>query len=390
MKKTLYATTALAAAGLLTLGASDAFAQAAAPAKPEKLKMAIGGFFHAFAGYADQSGSFEDATGNHYGGFDIKNDSEIKFSGSVPLDNGMKVSLQVEFETDTANAGGGSSSDSLFGLDESWLGLDTGGFGEVRVGTQKQVNLTLHTGAPNSGGMNPANGDTTEWIVKPAGIVGNGFPAGGNPSGSDQMRITYISPVLAGFRFGAGYQPSTVDQDDQPLVGGDNGNTEAQTAEAAIQYATTLGPVGLRASVGYLSQEGTIAQASNTINPGLELRFGDVTVGAGYRHVWGSVADRSFNPGTNSANADGVSAGIAYAPGPWKIGFRTSHTWLEGARADSDDDKVTLYKLGANYTLGPGVELTGDLFHLEYEDEGDNPANSNKGWALVGGIAVAF
>ncbi|MCD6074943.1 MAG: hypothetical protein K0Q70_1826, partial [Rhodospirillales bacterium] len=50
MKKTLYSTTALAAAGLLTLGASDAFAQAAAPAAPEKLKLTLGGFMNQYIG----------------------------------------------------------------------------------------------------------------------------------------------------------------------------------------------------------------------------------------------------------------------------------------------------------------------------------------------------
>jgi len=388
MKKTLYATTALAAAGLLTLGASDAFAQAAAPAKPEKLKMAVGGFFTAYAGYADQSGSFEDATGNHYSGFDIKNDSEIKFSGSVALDNGMKVSLQVEFETDTANAGGGSSSPNTFGLDESWLGLDTNGFGELRMGTQRLANYTLHAGAPNSGALNPANADTSLWVVKPG--ANSASVQGGTPSNSDQMRIVYISPSVAGFRFGAGYQPSQTDQDAQPIVGGDNGNTETQSAEAVIQYAATLGAVGLRASLGYMGLEGENDTSSNTIIPGVELKFGDITVGGAYRRQWGSINDRSFVVPTNSLEIEGFSAGVAYAPGPWKIGFTTTQTFAEGNRAQEGEDKAILYKLGANYTLGPGVQLTGDLFHLEFQDDADVASAENKGWAFVGGIAVAF
>jgi len=34
--------------------------------------------------------------------------------------------------------------------------------------------------------------------------------------------------------------------------------------------------------------------------------------------------------------------------------------------------------------------LTGDLFHLEFQDDADVASAENKGWAFVGGIAVAF
>lgn len=380
MKKTLYSTTALAAAGLLTLGAGDAFAQAKAP---EKLKIAIGGFFTAYAGYADQSGSFEDAlaSGNdktHYSGFDVKNDSEIKFSGSVKLDNGMTVKLQMEFEADTAQQNTGT------GMDESWLALDTNGYGEVRIGTQKLTQLVLGVGAPTAGGLNPSNGDTSLWIVRPSAGQSN-IAAFGHPSGADQNRINYYSPTVAGFRFGASYTPSTTESDAQPVTGGTAG-TQVSNFDAALQYSTKISDVGVRASVAFNNNESAASSDSAAAFTGLDLKFGDITVGGSYRRQWSQGPDS----GTNSNEIEGFNAGILYNPGPWKIALRTTQAFHDGARATTGRDKAIMYKIGANYTLGPGVELTGDLISMKWEDEADLATAENKGWAAIGGIAVTF
>ena len=55
MKKALFSTTALAAAGALAFGASDALAQS----KAKPMSISVGGFFNSYMGYAEQSGSFE-------------------------------------------------------------------------------------------------------------------------------------------------------------------------------------------------------------------------------------------------------------------------------------------------------------------------------------------
>jgi len=194
MKKTLYSTTALAAAGLLTFGASDAFAQAAAPAAPQKLQMAIGGFFTAYAGYASNStkASTDSGITANYNSFDIKNDSEISLKGTVALDNGMKVYLQIEFETDPATAGGNTTNGNTtaqVALDESYLGIDTNGYGDIRIGNQKLASGTVGgISAPTAGGLNKMNGDTSLWVVRPSSgmTIASAFAG---LSGADQNRI---------------------------------------------------------------------------------------------------------------------------------------------------------------------------------------------------------
>lgn len=396
MKKTLYSTTALAAAGLLTFGASDAFAQAAAPAAPEKLKMSIGGFFTAYAGYASNSTNNAVNGTNpaaNYNSFDIKNDSEISFKGSVALDNGMKVSLQVEFETDPAVAGGNTTNGntaSQVGLDESWLGLDTNGYGELRIGNQKLVSGTAGgISAPTAGGLNKMNGDTSNWVVRPsAGMTVASAFAG--LSGADQMRINYLSPTVAGFRLGAGYTPSTTESDAMPVVGGTTG-TETQAADVGLSYGFTVMDAAIRLGTTYVNSSGTASSSSEQVSLGSDIKLGDWTVGGQWVHTWNAQSEGvNTQATTNSTKADSWNAGILYNPGPWRVALRTQQTSHDGARATPKDDKAISYSASGNYVLGPGVELVADVIRMEWRDEANVASASNKGWAVVGGIAVTF
>ena len=115
MKKTLYSTTALAAAGLLTFGASDAFAQAAAPAAPQKPQMAIGGFFTAYAGYASNStkASTDSGITANYNGHDVR---QVSIRGVGPDLNAVTMDgLQVA-SAQSANGG------RAFEFDQASLG----------------------------------------------------------------------------------------------------------------------------------------------------------------------------------------------------------------------------------------------------------------------------
>ena len=98
--------------------------------------MGLSGGFSSLLGFGTQQASFEksgnaDVSGvTHYEQFNMINDSEVHVSGSVRLDNGMTVSVVVEFETDqaTANGTGGDG-----GIDDSYMSID-GSFGQIRLG----------------------------------------------------------------------------------------------------------------------------------------------------------------------------------------------------------------------------------------------------------------
>ena len=95
MKKSLYLTTALVAAGVLALGSTDAMAKA----KP--MKIGVSGSYKAVVGYAKNADGFMNATGGattqtSYQAIDVKTDSEVHFKGSVKTDAGLTIGVGME------------------------------------------------------------------------------------------------------------------------------------------------------------------------------------------------------------------------------------------------------------------------------------------------------
>ena len=203
MRKSLYMTTALAAAGLLAFGASDANA---------KVNLKLGGFLVSYVGYAEQDASFESTAGATnrvgYDSFNIVNDTEVYFTGGTKLDNGVNVSVIIQMEGDPSGGAGT--------IDESYVKL-TGGFGDLRLGTTKHASFVLRHGAPGVGMIGLGNPDTNNWIVRPAA---SSVAAGQSThiGGGDQQKIVYITPRMNGFRVGAGYTPSTAASNENEAV----------------------------------------------------------------------------------------------------------------------------------------------------------------------------
>jgi len=162
MKKSLYMTTALAAAGVLAFGATDAMAAE----KAKKMQIKVSGSMKSLIGFASNSGSYETTASNtsrtHYDAFNIVNDSEVHFKGTTKLDNGISVSVVIQLETDQKNNG--------TQVDETYVKL-TGGFGDIRIGSQKAATFTLKHAAPLGGAIGLGNPDTNNWIIKPSAVA---------------------------------------------------------------------------------------------------------------------------------------------------------------------------------------------------------------------------
>ncbi len=366
MKKTLYSTTVLAAAGLLTLGASDAFAQAAAPAAPEKLKLTLGGFMNQYIGYVDQDGAGQAAQLKH---FDQKSDTEIYFTGSVKLDNGITASVVVQLEADTG---------TTETFDESYLRLDTD-LGQFRLGQSDAASLALSVEGPYVG-INFYNGDQATWIVGP---TGNNAGIGGTTiGGGDDNRVYYITPAFFGFRAGASYAASSTENlQTQPLV------TETDITDIALQWTGKVGDFGIRASTGYYWTEGSTSTSSGSnrnFRLGGDVTFADFTLGAGWKRQTGKQGD--------AAGGDVLSwnAGLVYKPGPWSVGLTYAQADAEATRTLPGEDEARRWMLGATYSVGPGVELMSNVLYHRYNDEANRNTEENKGIAVIGGIQIAF
>ena len=164
MKKILFASTALVAAGLMSAGPAEA---------ADKIKLNLGGFSKWWVVGAWQNNDFEAQNGAAYASssntgqrqqVDVKGDNEIWFTGETTLDNGLKVGVKVELEA------GGHSDITTDVIDQSYAWVE-GGFGKLQIGTLPSVAAALHVQAPDAAG-NWGNGGLMTGnfaIIRPTG-----------------------------------------------------------------------------------------------------------------------------------------------------------------------------------------------------------------------------
>jgi len=365
MKKTLYSTTVLAAAGLLTLGASDAFAQAAAPAAPEKLKLSLGGFMNQYIGYVDQENAGQQMTKH----FDQKSDSEIYFTGSVNLDGGITASVVIQLEADTVTG------DTF---DESYVRLDTG-LGQFRLGQSDAAGLALQLEAPTVG-LNHTNGDMATWIVNPStNIAGIG---GTTIGGGDDNRVYYITPAIMGVRVGASYAASTTENASTMPI-----NNEPDVWDVSARWEGTVGDFKIGVGGGFWATEGSLNTSSGSARnwqAGTQITYADFTLGGGYGQK------NAKHGGSAGADNTAWNVGLVYKPGPWSAGIAYHEAEAEGSVAVNGEDTARRLALGATYNIGPGVELMSNVMYHRYYDELSAQTAQNTGIAVVGGIQISF
>jgi outer membrane protein OmpU len=383
MKKALYGTSALV--GVLALGAADATAAA--------MKIGVSGFFNSRIGIASQAGSFEDGgvasgtSGTYYGNFDVKNDSEVVFSGSSKLDNGITVSVNMQLETDnTSHATAGSA------IDESSLKL-TGSFGDLRLGTIDGASQTLRHTAPGGGvgAIGIGGGDAAQWIIRPAAIAGAAAGSTGFDGGGDSMKILYISPKMNGWRVGGTYAPSTTHGTNMAASGGTAG-TEAQQMDVVVSFENKVGAIDLKADVAHARQSGTTAASRNVWRGGVNVGFGNLTVGGSYLSAKDSGRLTAGTAISSTANANEAwDMGAQYQVSK-DLSVSAVYLAVKSPQtvAITGDDKSVRWIMSAGYAMGPGVSLGGTLLHVDWEDEATTAASNNDGYALIGAVKVKF
>jgi hypothetical protein len=176
---------------LLGSGALFGVALASGPAAAaEPIRLVVGGFFKtAYMVVFDDDDEFELGNETNTDGF--FSDSEIHFTGSTVLDNGLEVGARIELEGETADDQ----------IDEAWIWF-SGGFGEVRIGSEDEA-LANACIVPPGGTGNFSAFSPNQWGAN-AGLLVT-FPFGGLFSSNsvctgvdrsgDAQKIVYISPA---------------------------------------------------------------------------------------------------------------------------------------------------------------------------------------------------
>ncbi len=410
MKKILYTSTALVAAGLFMTGTASA---------SDKINLQLGGFSKWWVVGAWNSSDYMTAKKASTAAVDVKGDNEVWFGGNTTLDNGLKVGVDIHLEA------GGHTDMTTDTIDKSYVYIQ-GGFGEFIIGTNNNGTALLHVTAPdaagnwNQGGMMSGNYS----LAKPSAVNEMG---GGNTTAiqtaNNSEALTYVAPTFYGLTVGASYLPHPGLEDTRGVT---NLNTVATNASGTVVggfqevygagalYANTFGGVGVKVSAGAIQgrlDSNSVAAINATWVEqayGTQLSYAGFTLGGSFRtqraNTTNDVGSASANNGLASlgavttqgngslGNGRAYDVGLQYATGPYAVSFAyfNSHVVSSIDYATGAHDAVDLYQVSGKYNLGPGVDILASAGYMTYNSADAGLANNNSGWAVMSGLDLTF
>ncbi|RAU23539.1 porin [Paramagnetospirillum kuznetsovii] len=444
MKKILFASTALVAASMMHAGAAEA---------ADKIKLNVGGYSKWWVVGVWQSDKFQNisnvggplnnnvlagtqgigASTNGSGqraNFDVKGDNEIWFSGSTKLDNGLGVGVFVSLEA------GGHSDLTTDVIDASYAWIE-GGFGKVIAGTAPNGTALTHVQAPDAanGTIGGSMLGLNFAVAKPTSVMGMnqivGYSGSTNTTAfiadDKAEKITYVAPSFYGLTLGASYIPNVMRQDVRttPL-------SRAEAWGGTALYANTFGPVGVKASAGYIwvdiSASGAVGERAMTSQVyGAQISYAGFTLGGSTQvtrddHRSSALTNTllsatgdtraglvSLSATKNSQQLDfgGVAYDVSlmYASGPYAVSVGYFRSEVNGianvstTAANSNNgrgDVIEFYQASGKYNLGPGVDALATVGYADYKDQRKgtmgtiDAAYENSGWAAMTGLSLTF
>ena len=384
MKKVLMGTSALALVGAMST-----------PADAVEWDVSFGGFMTQNVGFA--STDADNIAGEDVDGFDVHSNTEIIFTPSITLDNGIQFGVNVQLE-------GNTSGDQI---DESYMFID-GSFGEVLIGGENSAGYKMTYAAPNVTTM-PINSGSASAFIPFSGVGGGPGGVGGlfrNAMGSsfietegginnDSQRITYFSPRFAGFQVGASYARDGDGGGDgfgQPNL---NGGI-SDFFDVGANYVNSFGgfDVAVSGRYGIADNDAPGADDPESMAFGANVGFAGITVG---------YAFAENNNHVTRPDSQGHNAGISYETGPWGV----SATYYRGEGLDNDvagpggtglvpgaDETYEAINIGGSYALAKGV--TTSVFGVyvdadeDFSDTGARGGDDIDGFVIGAGIGLSF
>jgi predicted porin len=364
MRKLLLGSTAVIGGGVAA-GLLPQVAQAA-----DGIKLGLGGFFSAaYMVVVDDDGEGE--AGNERNTHGFFQDAEIYFTGSTTLDNGLEVGARVELEGETADDQ----------IDESWIYF-SGGFGEVRVGSQDDALGLLCVFAP--GGTNNFSAfSPNQWGAN--ALTTNSICYGVDDA-PDSQKILYLSPIFSGFQLGLSFVPSSDKETHIDGVGPHNGmptnvdDTSRNNVSVYGVYNYEAESWWLQAGAGG-SWEGHVEKADGGPNreeteayqTGILVGIGDFQVGASFNYYNDDdLFSATLKNGDVEATRWVLGVGASYAMDAWTfgIGYSLHEADIDNEGAEDSDFRLQRLVLTANYALGLGVDLDASIGYTQQDVSG--------------------
>jgi outer membrane protein OmpU len=387
MKKVLYGTTALIAAGAF-----------AATASAEPIELSVGGKQEMFF----LAGDSNDNAGETWASTGMYTDTELYFTGQTTLDNGITVQAIIQLEAEDRNDRN---------ADEQAIIL-SGGFGAMQIGQrQSYVGMMQYVG-PSVGGPFYAN-EVRDWNWANYSSASGGQHF--NYYTDDDLSVSYVTPSFFGFTLAGAFAPDSSDNDDSVF---EEWNTTGSAYKDLLQvgaaFDNEFSGVGIHADVTYqyffgagptttttntyvgppTTPVGTLAFAdanadgvpdtttTKATNPDRSLLRGGLSVSYMGFEVGGSYGQWNFENSNDSV--DSWSAGASYSNGPYAVAFEYYGSSEDiGANTDAHT-----FAFSGRYILGPGINLGAAIYHGDEETDGNN--NDRESTGVVLGLGLSF
>lgn len=369
MKKHLLSTSAIA------LGVAMA-----APAAAQEWDVSFGGFMSQHIGYADVGGNA--LVGQDRDGVFMHSTSEIIFTPSITLDNGLTFGVNIELEGENNVAGVTNN------IDETYMTISSDTLGRIVVGSENSAGYTLMTSAPVVTSMAINSPSISTFIPFSAAYPGAGLQAGlssftevaGN---NDAQRLSYYTPSFNGLTVGISYAPNaTVNA----APGGtfDRNTTLSDVFDIGVNYSQTFGTTSVTLSARYGTAKNPAALISDpeTWGIGAQVGFGAFTVGGSY-----AENDNGFVGG--AGDSSGWNLGVTYdIAGPWSVEAVTYQGETDIGATNAD---YQAYRIGASRDLGPGVDWDIYIVQLDADDGVPGAGRTKIDGTVIGtGINLSF
>lgn len=328
MKKTLFATTVLAAGLVVT-----PLLAAEAP------KVTVRGYVNAGMYYGDLAGV--------NGDFGIEHEGEIHFRYSGSSDNGLTFKGEIEMEAF-------SSADQI---DEFWTSV-SGSFGDFRIGADDTAAEYMELGIIYSPYAKVCYYDCFNYTGAPNGTDSNG----------DQYGIYYITPAISGFTAAISFQPEGnsdgLNNTVTPKFQLDGNSAIDNVLSIGAQWMGEFDGFSLGVSGGYQTSDTDLPTNADpdTWNVGGQIGFGGFTFAAFYE-------DNAGVGGFAMGGYD-IALGASYETGPWTFAGGWAGVYeTKNGRSDSDT-----FSGWITYAIAPGVDGT---LAIEYSTFDSGPVDDN-------------
>jgi outer membrane protein OmpU len=349
MKKSLLATTAIAALGAVAV---------ASPASA-KFEVGVSGYMEQWFGYSDNKESVRADSDV----FDQFSDNEFNIDFKQTLDNGLTIGGQIQVE-------GQQQAAATDQIDEQYIFID-GSFGRLLIGSENGAPYLMHYGVA-SNGIGIDESDVAQWVAGASG--GLRITSQTTAIDNDQNKITYFSPRVNGFQVGASFVPSQDVNLVNPVTAGQEADATRDSGwGVAGNYVTSVADMSIKASVGYMDAGGGVVGNQTALSAGLTVGMGGFSASFAY-------GEHENDGGPADVNVFGVSLG--YKAGPAGV----SIAYIRGEDSDANDEQDAL-EVGASYAVGPGVTAKSSIYYVDRQTAGADTAN---GIAVAAGLALSF